>query len=188
MADFLESLKEYMDQVDVQELNISTDQEDFKISSREQANYFLRKILDLKAQKEEIELTAKQELERLNNHVMDWEQKELISLDKGINYFSYLLEEYTKTELENSEKKTIKLPFGSLGFRKQQPKFDYDENAVKEFLKKEHPELLEKVTDYKFSKTEVKKIGVVKDGKLYIDGKEVDGIVITEQDDKFEIK
>lgn len=187
MNDFFNDLKTYMDDVETTSLDIIKD-DTFKIESKEQAGYFLRKILDLKAQKEEIILTAKSETERLLSIINSWQEKETTNLDNTIDYFSCLLKEFTEKELENSEKRSIKLPFGTLGFKKQPPHYDYDDSLVKEWLKKENSELLEKVVDFKYNKTDLKKIAVIKDNQLFLNGKAIDGITVTNQEDLFIIK
>ena len=102
MSDFLTSLQEFMDKEEVKALNITSD-EGFKINSREQANYFLKQILDLRQQQSEIFATAEEELERLTSIVNQWKEIEMAKLDKRIQYFSELLEDFAYRELENTD-------------------------------------------------------------------------------------
>ena len=187
MSDFLTSLQEFMDKEEVKALNITSD-EGFKINSREQANYFLKQILDLRQQQSEIFATAEEELERLTSIVNQWKEIETAKLDKRIQYFSELLEDFAYRELENTDKHSIKLPYGSIGFKKQQPLYEYDDKSITESLKENFPDLLDEVVQYKFNKSELKKIGTVKDGKLYINNLEIQGVSVTERDDKFDVK
>ena len=51
-------------------------------------------------------------------------KKEILNV---INYFSSILERYTRTELEGSKKKSIPLTFGTLQLRKIPEKYEYDD-------------------------------------------------------------
>lgn len=187
MSDFMSELRSFMDDIEVKGLDISTE-ETFKITSREQANYFVRKAMELKNQEEEVIMTAKQEAERLLGIIKDWEEKELSTIHSGMEYFNGLLREYAERELDGSKKRSIKLPFGTLQFRTQQPKFNYDDDALKIYLQTLASDLVEEKIDYKVNKTELKKRAMILDGKLMLDGKVVEGVTIELLDDKFEVK
>lgn len=187
MSDFISELREFMDDVDTQSLNIIQD-ESFKITSRDQANYFARKMMDLKTQEQEVIMTAKQEAERLLGMIKQWEEKELSTIHSGMDYFNGLLREYAEGELEGTKKRSIKLPFGTLAFRAQQPKFNYDDDALKAYLQNQSSDLVEEKIEYKVNKTELKKRGMVVDGKLMLDGHVVEGVAIDILEDKFEVK
>lgn len=187
MSDFISELRGFMDDVEIQDLNI-TQEDSFRITSRDQANYFVRKVMDLKNQEQEIIMTAKQEAERLLGMIKQWEEKELSTIHSGMDYFNGLLREYAESELDGTKKRSIKLPFGTLQFRAQQPKFNYDDDTLKTYLQGLSSDLVEEKVEYKVNKTELKKRAMVVDGKLMLDGKVVDGVTIETLDDKFEVK
>lgn len=187
MSDFISDLRGFMDDLEVQELNIVND-DSFKITSRDQANYFVRKVMDLKTQEQEVIMTAKQEAERLLGLIMQWQEKELSTIHTGMDYFNGLLREYAESELNGTKKRSIKLPFGTLAFRTQQPKFNYDEETLKAYLQSLQSDLVEEKVEYKVNKTELKKRAMVIDGKLMLNGQVVDGVSIEMLDDKFEVK
>lgn len=185
-ADFLTELRSFMDETEVKDLNISME-EGFRITSREQAGFFIRKLQEVRAEAEQINATADGELQRLSHRVNVWKEKELKKLDGSMTYLIDLLRSFAETELEGTNKRSISLPFGTLGFKKQQDKYEYDDAQLLTFLEQQK---LEAYIQRKPSakKADLKKNGVVKDGKLYIDGVEVPGITIITQDDAFDVK
>lgn len=100
---------------------------------------------------------------------------------------AFLREEVAKQQASGKKKikKSIKLPYGSISLKAQQPQFTKDEAALLEYAKasgyvKEKP-----VIDW----DSIKKNGRIHDGKLYDDnGVEVAGVTVVERDDKFDIK
>jgi len=187
MSDFMSELRSFMDEVETKELNI-VQEDTFKITSRDQANYFVRKIMDLKAQETEVVNSAKDEIERLTSIIKIWEEKELDTIHKAMEYFNGLLREFAESELDGTKKRSIKLPFGTLQFRSQQPKFVYDDDSLKAYLQSHAEDLVEEKVEYKVNKTELKKRATVVDGKLMLDGEVVEGVYIETLDDKFEVK
>lgn len=185
-ADFLTELRSFMDESEVSELNINME-EGFRITSREQAGFFIRKLQEVRAEAEQINNTANGELKRLSDRVNVWREKELKKLEGTLIYLTDLLRSFTESELEGTNKRSLALPFGTLGFRKQQDKYEYDDAQLLTFLEEQK---LESYIQRKPSpkKADLKKNGVVKDGKLFIDGVEVSGITITVQEDAFDVK
>lgn len=187
MSDFMSDLRSFMNEVETKELNIVQD-DTFSITSRDQANYFVRKIMELKEQEAEVLNTSKAEIDRLTSLIKQWEEKELDTIHKAMEYFNGLLREFAETQLEGTKKRSIKLPFGTLQFRAQQPKFVYDDESLKAFLQARSTDLVEEKVEYKVNKTELKKRGTVIDGKLMLDGEVVEGVFIETLEDKFEVK
>jgi hypothetical protein len=127
----------------------------------------------------------------LSTRVNQWRQQELDKRQRDIDYISNLLRAFAEEELKNNKGKTksISLPYGSIGFKKQQDKYEYDEEALLAFLK-EDKELEKKYVKYKPSpdKTALKKDGEAKNGKLYLGDTNVPGVTVTPQEEKFEVK
>ena len=90
-------------------------------------------------------------------------------------------------EYAETNKKTIKLPIGTLSIRKQPPKYIYNDEEVLSFLKENN------LNDYIRVKEEVNKKDLKKatqinnNNQMMINGKEVPGVVVVPQDDKFEV-
>jgi hypothetical protein len=185
--DFLSRLHDFMDDQEIQEMKIENP-ETFKIASRDQANYFLKKLKDLHNEKAKIGSAADFEIKKTTDSVNKWRTKEIGKLQNDEDYITGLLNEFTLAELQDSSKKSISLPYGSLGFKKQQPKFEYDDAVLLAFLKSHINQLVTVKTVESPNKVELKKMADIKDGGLYLDGVQVLGVTVQNQEDKFEVK
>lgn len=191
--DFIKDLNECISKMEAEELNINvtgneeSDRE--MIQNPQQANYFCKVVNELREERAKTEELINQELERVQREYEAYKTKEFNRIDGQIQYFSGLLESYATKELQNSKKRSIKLPHGTLSIKKQQDKYDYDEEAILECLKKNKQDKFIKVqTVETVNKKDLKKEGFSHNGKLYLDNIEVKGVVITAQPDKFEVK
>ena len=191
--DFIKDLNESISKMEAEELNINVtgDEESDRemIQNPQQANYFCKVVNELREERTKTEELINQELKRVQREYEAYKTKELNRIDGQIQYFSGLLESYATKELQNSKKRSIKLPHGTLSIKKQQDKYDYDEEAILECLKKNKQDKFIKVqTVETVNKKDLKKEGFSHNGKLYLDNIEVKGVVITAQPDKFEVK
>lgn len=191
--DFIKDLNESISKMEAEELNINvtgneeSDRE--MIQNPQQANYFCKVVNELREERAKTEELINQELKRVQREYEAYKTKEFNRIDGQIQYFSGLLESYATKELQNSKKRSIKLPHGTLSIKKQQDKYDYDEEAILECLKKNKQDKFIKVqTVETVNKKDLKKEGFSHNGKLYLDNIEVKGVVITAQPDKFEVK
>lgn len=191
--DFIKDLNESISKMEAEELNINvtgneeSDRE--MIQNPQQANYFCKVVNELREERAKTEELINQELKRVQREYEAYKTKEFNRIDGQIQYFSGLLESYATKELQNSKKRSIKLPHGTLSIKKQQDKYDYDEDAIIECLKKNKQDKFIKVqTVETVNKKDLKKEGFSHNGKLYLDNIEVKGVVITAQPDKFEVK
>lgn len=191
--DFIKDLNESISKMEAEELNINVtgnEKSDREIiQNPQQANYFCKVVNELREERAKTEELINQELERVQREYEAYKTKEFNRIDGQIQYFSGLLESYATKELQNSKKRSIKLPHGTLSIKKQQDKYDYDEEAILECLKKNKQDKFIKVqTVETVNKKDLKKEGFSHNGKLYLDNIEVKGVVITAQPDKFEVK
>ena len=191
--DFINDLNESITKMEAEELNINitgdeeTDRE--IIQNPQQANYFCKLISDLKAERDKVNELVDQELTRVQKQYEAYRISELNKIDGQIKYFSGLLESYANKELMNSKKRSIKLPHGTLSIKKQQDKFEYNEEEVMQWLKDNGQEkYINTQTKEVLNKKELKKQGFNHNGQLFIDDMPVKGVTIIHQEDKFEIK
>ena len=56
-------------------------------------------------------------------------------IDRKIEFLERCLKSFAIKELEGSKKKSIKLPYGTLSFKKQQDKYEYSEELIMDWLK-----------------------------------------------------
>ena len=99
---------------------------------------------------------------------------------------NYIVEEVTKAQKAGKKpKKTIKLPYGSISLKKQQPKFEKEEDLLLAHAKRLGYFKVEEKTDW----ATFKKNCTVSNGKLYDEnGEIVPGVVVEERPDRFENK
>lgn len=187
--ELLEDLLDAIDSMEAEEAGIDAEASDaFVIDTTQQANYAVRKVKEIRQQMEEIQATAKKELEDHAAKVKEWEARQMLSLEYSEQYFASRLESYARQHIDpNGKKKSLSLINGSIGFRKQPDSYDYtDEKALLAKLKEKYPDLVENKPTIK--KAELKKTATVKDGALYINGELIPGVTVTSKPDNFEVK
>lgn len=175
-----ESLQKYLDKQE------QVESEKFKVTDESSANWALRKIAQMEKQIEannELAVAEEEKIEAWRKSVNDTAQN-------SIDFFqSYLAEYAMSLKKENPKFKTLKLPNGQLSFRKQQPKWDLDDEKVLKTLKETGNDDLIKVTE-KPKIAEIKKAFKAHGTKAINPetGEVVEGITIVEQPEKFGVK
>ena len=189
---FMDELEQFMLKAEVEELKVklAEDVEEdgtLLVKNNSDADFYLRQINKLKEQKEEINKFVDQELERQMRLYQQYREDRMRPLDNQIAFYEEALRTFAMNEYAETNRKTIKLPNGTLSIRKQPPKYVYNDEQVLSFLKENN------LNDYIRVKEEVNKKDLKKAAKItnnnqmMIDGKEVPGVVVVPQDDKFEV-
>lgn len=179
MGDLKQRLNEFLDEQE----NINDEQ--FKITDEQQANWALRKIKQLQEQQRETNALAEAEIEKINA----WAESENEKAQRSIDYFQGLLAAYAMEQKQKNPKfKSMKLPNGAIRFRKQQPKFHYDDEKLLESLKRTGKTDFIKVKEVP-DKAAVKKAFILHEDKL-VDpdtGEFIEGVTVEHREDKFEV-
>ena len=189
---FMDELEQFMLKAEVEELKVklAEDVEEdgtLLVKNNSDADFYLRQINKLKEQKEEINKFVDQELERQMRLYQQYREDRMRPLDNQIAFYEEALRTFAMNEYAETNKKTIKLPNGTLSIRKQPPKYIYSDEEVLSFLKENN------LNDYIRVKEEVNKKDLKKatqinnNNQMMINGKEVPGVVVVPQDDKFEV-
>ena len=189
---FMDELEQFMLKAEVEELKVklAEDVEEdgtLLVKNNSDADFYLRQINKLKEQKEEINKFVDQELERQMRLYQQYREDRMRPLDNQIAFYEEALRTFAMNEYAETNRKTIKLPNGTLSIRKQPPKYIYNDEEVLSFLKENN------LNDYIRVKEEVNKKDLKKatqinnNNQMMIDGKEVPGVVVVPQDDKFEV-
>lgn len=189
---FMDELEQFMLKAEVEELKVklAEDVEEdgtLLVKNNSDADFYLRQINKLKEQKEEINKFVDQELERQMRLYQQYREDRMRPLDNQIAFYEEALRTFAMNEYAETNRKTIKLPNGTLSIRKQPPKYIYNDEEVLSFLKENN------LNDYIRVKEEVNKKDLKKatqinnNNQMTIDGKEVPGVVVVPQDDKFEV-
>ena len=189
---FMDELEQFMLKAEVEELKVklAEDVEEdgtLLVKNNSDADFYLRQINKLKEQKEEINKFVDQELERQMRLYQQYREDRMRPLDNQIAFYEEALKTFAMNEYAETNRKTIKLPNGTLSIRKQPPKYIYNDEEVLSFLKENN------LNDYIRVKEEVNKKDLKKatqinnNNQMMINGKEVPGVVVVPQDDKFEV-
>jgi phage host-nuclease inhibitor protein Gam len=155
----------------------------FKVSDLESANWCFRKLKALKEQESEYRALAEKEVDRIRK----WYDSEKLKLEKQEVFFESLLEEYALIQRRENSKFNLSSPYGKISFRKQQPKWNYDDEALLSSLKSSKLDNLIRIKE-EVNKAELKKIAAVVDGKVLIDGEFIDGVEVLEQEEAIRIE
>ena len=190
--DFINELNAFLQEEDAKKLNIQKDEENnYLINDKHQADYFIKLSKQCNEEIEEIQNYIKEEKARLLNNLEQFELREIEKVKNRQQYYDRALEDFARRELEGSNKKSIKLPNGTLAIKKQQPHYEYSDEQFIEWAESYFPELV-KITIPEPKKTidkkELKKRAFIDDGVLFIDGFEVQGVSVEERSDKFEVR
>ena len=166
--------------------NIEQEKEQFTVDSPEGASWALRKIRALRKQAAEVQEIATAEI----NHINDWRRAEMSKLEDNIAYFESLLYGYHLMVMEQDpNRKTIKLPYGTLQIRAQQPVFHRDDTALHEWVAKNKPHYLIP-QEAKLDWSSLKK-DLITAGDVLVDpdtGEPVPGIAVEARPPKFSVR
>lgn len=158
-----------------------------RIDSQQKANYFIKVIGARQKEIDEINEVCDEEIAKTTKRVNSFRESRVSSLVNEIEFIKGMLQNYAAHELANSKKKSIKLPYGTIGYKKQQTKWDYNDDELLNWAKKHAPELVK--TDIKETvvKNDLKK-SVERDGELVkYNNTTVPGITLTDLPDKFNV-
>lgn len=140
-------LLDFIEDEEIEELGLEELQkEGFRIETREQAEYFVRKIKEWQEEEKAIKAYAKDYKEKQKEKIERWEESKINEFSFQMNRYMSMLEEYAKSELEGSKKKNVKLVEGTLQFRAAQPKYEYGDELLSH-LKSERDNILVSLDD-----------------------------------------
>lgn len=155
----------------------------FTVQDLDSANWAFRKLAAIENKRKEIKTLADKEIERIK----DWQKQEEESLNYSKEFFEGLLTEYFVRQKEVDPEFKISTPYGKVSSRKQQPKWNYEDEKVLEWLKENDTELIR--IKEEVNKAELKKkYKVVGNEVVTKDGEIVEGIRVDERPDSISIK
>jgi phage host-nuclease inhibitor protein Gam len=188
LLEFVEQLEMEQEGINVEEISNNT----FSIQTKDQANFFLKKLEEVREQKQDVINAAELEIKKIQMRVEAWRDKEIKSIDGSEQYFVGLLEQFYLTEnadIEENKRKKLKLPYGTVGYRKIPDKYNYDDDALLKYFKDNKLTQFIRIKEEP-NKADLKKSADVKvqDGHLYYKDKVVEGVEIVPQEPVFEVK
>ena len=153
--------------------------------TREEAEYMTKKYVALMKENEEAEKAAVDYFEKEKARVNNWLEKIKKNNQFLLDIYGGALEMYTRAQLKETGKKSIKLIEGTLSFRKGRDKY---EEVLRKSLTDNHIDTFFEEVEPKIKKAELKKAAIIKNNKLYINDTLIDGVTITPQEDVFSVK
>lgn len=158
----------------------------FRITDLDSLNWTLRKLAALEAKRKEHEALAKKEYERIRA----WEEKVSKDIDDHKQFLTMLIEDFARSQRAADPKWKVSTPYGKVTFRKQQPKWTYDEQKALESV--ETAGLYKYIRVKKeLDKTALKaSVNVLEDGRV-VDaetGSFIEGVAVTEQAESVKVE
>lgn len=158
----------------------------FQVVDLSSLNWTLRKMAAIEAKKRDVNEMIAQEIERLE----EFRKRELKNLDQTDDFLRGLISEYAIRKRDEDPKfKSEKTPYGSIGFRKQQPKWNYDDEKLINHLESINYNHLVR-TKKEPIKTEIKKLFTTLENGQVVDdaGCFVEGITVEMLPETLDIK
>ena len=193
--EFIDFLEDYLMEEEAKELDIKIageeEQDGPLIDSLQKANYFLKLTSKIKEDIDSINMLCDNEIEKIKDKVNTYRNSQIKPLANQIAYYERLLQNFTEKELEGSNKRSVKLPYGTLSMKKQQPKWEYgDEKELVKWLQENNfDEKKKKKETLTVDKKQFKeKVTINNDFGVSINGVTIPNVDVREQEDKFTIK
>lgn len=147
----------------------------FAVTDASSADWALMKLGEI----ERLEAQNKQLANNNINRIQDWLDKQNAKTEDSKNYFNQLLTDYIFEEKAKNPKFKLTTPNGKLSTRKSQPKWEYNDNTLIESLKANDETDFIKLKE-SIDKAGLKKVAMVKDGKVYSpNGVALEGVTVS---------
>lgn len=163
------------------------ERQSFQVTDLDSLNWVFRKLAAIESKKKDVNALADAEVHRIESY----RQKELDKLKSNEEHLQTLVSEYAaRRRAEDPKFKTEKTPYGSVGFKKQQPKWNYDDQTLVDWLfENDYGKNLVR-TKFEPVKTDIKKLFKVTEAGQVVDpsGQIVEGIQVEHRGDELVIK
>lgn len=190
--EFVDFLENYLMEEEAKELEITITGDEAQdapmIDSRDKANYFLKLMNNIKEDIDSINAICDAEIEKTTKRVNEYRESQLHTLVKQYEYYKKILKNFTEHELANSKKKSVPLAYGTLSIKKQQDKWEYDEEKLLSWFKEHNPELINTKVTESVDKKQLKSLSSKNGEVAMLNGVPVEGVTIIAQPDKFDVK
>ena len=154
-----------------------------------QANVYLENYNHLMKEIDEIQKTVENYLQFHSSLAIEWQKKEVLKRVLQSNYYKEMLQAYADRELDGSNKKSVNLISGKIGYRKPVPTYEYEDDVLFKYLQDNSMNKYLKPQPPKVDKKLLKKDGVIEADGIYIGDEKVPGVKVSVKDsDVFYIK
>lgn len=191
--EFVDFLEDYLLEEEAQELEImitGDEEEDAPaINSLQKANYFLKLVKNIDEDVQMIETLCAEEVKKVTERINNYKMAQIEPLLRDRDYFVRLLKNFTENQLADGKKKSIKLPNGTLAITKQQPIWEYEDDAIISFLMANNGnDFVHTKIEEKIDKVALKKAVKIENNVAKFNGVEIPGLTVTEREDKFTVR
>ncbi len=157
--------------------NLET-KEAFKVTDLSSATWAMRKLSEIEKKAADIKAVAESE----KNRIEEWEAKQLQKFTASQDYFKNIVSEFLIEQKQEDPKFKISTPYGNVSTRKKPDSWEYDEETIVNFLKKNEMSDYIKVEE-SIDKTSFKKaVNVTSEGAVINeDGVLVEGVKVVPQ-------
>lgn len=186
------NLNDVLTQIDEQEQEVVY--QPFIVNDLESASEAGRRIAYFNDKKAEIDSIIESQLKPFLDkieRIKQWGVEAKQEYDEKQSFYANQLEFFIRNEVAEQleagkkPKKTVKLPYGSISLKKQQPEFVKDEEVLLGYAKEAGFVKVKESTDW----AELKKsCQIVEDKLISPDGEVIPGVSVVEREDKFELK
>ncbi|WP_317423192.1 host-nuclease inhibitor Gam family protein [uncultured Acidaminococcus sp.] len=116
--------------------------------------------------------------------IVAWRDEQIANRQEAITSEQNLLQLYAEERLKNSKRKSVSLPSGKFGYRKQPPKITHDDTILLAFAKETAPQFVKVKESVDWANL---KKGCTVDGDHLIsqDGEIIPGVTVEQHPDKF---
>jgi len=163
----------------------------FVVDDDSKASWCLRKIKKMKKKLNDNEKLADELISKIEEEIRDiedWRDSENEKIQNNIDFLKNKLRGYADSLKEQDpDLKTYSLPHGDLKFRKQRPKWKYNENKLLDFVEHNFDEALK--IKKKVSKRTLKRNAEVAGNNAVLTktGQVIEGVTIVNRPEKFKI-
>ena len=164
-------------------------EEKFVVDDLSKAEWAMKKI----AEKESKISELKEQALKMHADIDIWLKGETEKFESDKIYFQLSLQPYVDEQLKDSKKKSLKLPSGTVGYRKGTQKFKYKGNDITakspefiEFIEKNSPDYIETVKNVKWA--DFKKTLKIDGDKVISQDGEILDITVQQSEDTFYAK
>jgi len=116
----------------------------------------IRKVKQLIHEIEEVGIERIKKLQEEIKQVSEWINSEAEEHESKIKYYETELLRYWNEQIDKNKKFKLSTPYGKIKTRKQQPKFEYDEETLKNWLVTNKPDLIRKKEEISIDKLGLK--------------------------------
>ena len=179
-------MSDLLDSIDATD-TIVTNDDNYFIKDREEANRYVKYYKKRAKELEDIEATAQKAIDEYTQKVEAWKDDQERSIKSAMEYYESKLRMFAENELQGSKKRSLKFIEGTVQFRTNKPVLNYsDEDTLINYFKENNSEYV--VSTPKLNKNLIKTNISIEGNDVYLNGHKLPFVSVTYKEDSFTIK